>query len=219
MHCDKCNVEITCKTDVCPLCHSPVLQDKDLTNAYAPRRNKIGRRDIPFSKWYFSVAALIVVIVAILNLVFARSAYWTLLVAGILLYLYYCIRITALSYRHLNMKIFGQTVALTALGVLLETTINAKTYVFEVILPLVFLIAIITVTINILMNIDNARSFLVSYLLVAILGVIPLIVVFIKNELFWPSFSVAIISLITLIILTIVARKKIAEEFKRIFHR
>ncbi len=218
MRCEKCNVEVVCKTNVCPLCHSE-LKVEDFPAAYASQKKRRGRRQIPFSQWYLSIATISVVVVAIVSFALSLRSFWTLLTLGLSLYFYFCIITTVLSYKHLNMKIFGQTAALTVLGILLDNILSVRIYVFEIILPIIFLIAILTVTINIIVNINNARSYLVSFFLIVVLGVVPLVVVIHKGELLWPSLTVASISLAILCILVITARKKIAEELTRIFHR
>ncbi|NCA67515.1 MAG: hypothetical protein EOM87_05570 [Clostridia bacterium] len=219
MRCEKCNVEILCKAEVCPLCHLPVSGGVNLEAAFPARAPKRGLRQIPFTKLYALIAFSLIVFAIILNLIFARGSYYWIIVAGGLMYLYFCIRSTVLSYKHFNMKIFGQTAALTIMGIILESVFKVELYIFSIVLPLIYLIAIIVVFINIMSNINNARSYLVSFLLIAILGIIPFIAVLVEKITLWPSLIVAITSAITLILLSIIARKKLADEFTRIFHR
>lgn len=219
MRCDSCGVNINCKTDICPLCHKPLSGDNSFEEAFPKRCKRRALREIPFTKLYCIIAFTLTVIAAILNNIFASGNQYWIITAGALIYLYYCIRITFLSYRHFNMKIFGQTAALTGLGIVLHRFININLYIYEIVLPVIYIIAIVVVFINILMNINNARSYLVSFMLIAVLGVIPLLYALIKQIYFWPAILVSIASCLTLMLLVIIARKKIAEEFTRIFHR
>ncbi len=219
MRCDYCNVEIVCKTEICPLCRGKVSGGEILDEAFPTSPRRKGLREIPFTKLYAVISMALIVLAAILNIIFARGSYYWLIAAGGLAYLYYCIRITALSYRHFNMKIFGQTAALTALGIVLQSALGINLYICEIVLPLVYVIAIIVVFVNILVNINNARSFLVSFMFIALLGVVPVAATTVKKIIFWPSIAVAAVSAITLVLLLIIARKRLADEFSRILHR
>jgi len=219
MACERCGIKIVCKTDVCPLCHAQISGKENVALAFPKEKKRRPMRDIPFTKLYFFIALAILLITGILTITLPlNGAYW-IITAGALIYLYYCIRITVLSFRHFNMKIFGQTAALTALGIVLEGATGVNLHIFEAVLPIIYIIAILVVFINIMLNINNARIYLVSFMFIAILGIVPLIAYFFKRFIFWPSITVAIVSAITLILLLIIARKKLTEEFNRIFHR
>jgi hypothetical protein len=219
MRCEKCGIEIVCKTDICPLCHEKVQGGELLPEAFPNRQKRRPLREIPFTKLYIIIGFALILLSVIMKFALSLSNVYWIVTAGALIYLYYCIRITVLSFRHFNMKIFGQTAALTALGIVLESVIETDVHIFEVVLPIIYIIAIIVVFVNIMLNINNARSYLVSFMFIAILGIIPIIAFMFEHFVFWPSIVVASVSAVTLILLVILSREKLSEEFTRIFHR
>ena len=92
MRCKFCNVEVDCKTHICPLCHellTPENDKEDLSPAFPPKTARAERRrHTHFTATNIYLAASFVIFVASLavNLGLHQPTKWFLMVGAVLLY-------------------------------------------------------------------------------------------------------------------------------------
>lgn len=226
MYCDNCKVEVVCKTNQCPLCHKKLdttkeadQQIKTMERAFPKRPLNRPLATTPFNKIYLILSLNIGLISIISNAILTPKFYWSLLVIGALFYVYFFIRYTVLSYGHLHRKIFGQTIALIAIGVLIQQVFKSYLWIYEYVLPAIVFISITIIGIYITINIETARKYIFSMFLLAIIGLVPLfIVLFLGDYILWPSIIVALTCGSIILTIIIQARKLLWAEIKRIFH-
>ncbi|MDD4316434.1 MAG: DUF6320 domain-containing protein [Clostridia bacterium] len=226
MRCQKCNVEINCKTLECPLCHERLDTTEDAKKeiqrterAFPERSKNRPKATTPLNKLYLIISFNIMLISITTNIIVTPKVYWSLIVLGFLLYLYFFLRYTIMSYRHFNSKIFTQAVALIAVFILIQQVMGKNLWIYEYILPAIVFLSMVTIGAYILINIENARKYIFSLFLVAMLGLLPLlIVVFTRQHVVWPAIVVAATSGSIILTAIILAHKILWGEFKRIFH-
>jgi len=98
MKCLHCNVEVTCKTYECPLCHAPLAYSEadhkemqKLERAFPQRMKKRGPAVSPFSLISLILLANIFIISVTLNAVLTPKLYWSLIVVASVIYIYFFI--------------------------------------------------------------------------------------------------------------------------------
>lgn len=226
MRCEKCNVEIICKTNKCPLCQerldtsaAAIKEIRQKERAYPIRPLHRPLTTTPFNLLYLVISINIMIICIATNAILTPNIYWSVVVLGIIFYLYFFIRYTILSYSHFNSKIFSQAIALMAISLLVQQVYSEHLWIYEYIFPLIVFVSTITIGSFIIINIESAKRYIVSLFILAIIGLTPLmIVIFIDDDIIWPSVVVAITSGSIILTTIISARKILWQEVKRIFH-
>ena len=226
MYCEECKVEMSCKTNFCPLCHKNLdtseeakLQIKKLERAFPVRPYNRPMATTPFNKIYLILSLNVIVISIIANILFNPDYYWSLLVVALVLYVYFFVRYTVLSYGPLHRKIFGQAIALSAIFILIQRVFDSYLWIYEYVLPAIVFVSVSIIGIYIIVNINIARKYIFTLFILAIIGMVPLIIVLIiRNKIIWPSIVTALTCGSILFTIIILARKTLWAEIKRIFH-
>lgn len=227
MYCDNCKVKIACKTNVCPLCHKKLDTTEEARQQIKKMQRAFPKRPInrplvttPFNKIYLILAFNIGLISIIANAIITPTFYWSLLVIGLLFYLYFFIRYTILSYSHFHRKVFSQTIALIGIAILIQQVFQSYMWIYEYVLPAIVFISVTIIGIYILVHLATARKYIFSLFLLAIIGMCPLLIVlFLGNGATWPSIVVALTCGSIILTVIIQARKLLWAEIKRIFHQ
>ena len=119
MRCKFCNVEVDCKTHICPLCHellTPENDKEDLSPAFPPKTARAERRrHTHFTATNIYLAASFVIFVASLavNLGLHQPTKWFLMVGAVLLYGFLTMRNTVMSNNSAWIKAFWQIVMIS----------------------------------------------------------------------------------------------------------
>ncbi|MFW5779874.1 MAG: DUF6320 domain-containing protein [Bacillota bacterium] len=223
MRCEKCRVEVKCKTRVCPLCHKPIAasenQIKKTEREYPLRPCNRPLITSKFNKVYLIIALNIFIISVVANIIISPHIYWSLIVIGLIFYFYFFIRYTILRYSHFNSKVVGQAAFLYAISILIQQVYKTDLWIYEFVLPSIILISITAIGIYLLINIGTAKNYLFSLFILAVLGILPLFIVMFSDAFYiWPSILVAITSASVMLTTIIAGRKLLLAEFKRKFH-
>lgn len=218
MYCEKCGVKIDCAAKKCPLCHSPIEQDESAVRAFPEAKIKRIRFD-KFSLFYWITAGIIAAVLIAVNLVTNKEFLWSAVVLACLVYLYYSLRFSAIAQKKFNGIVFGQTLALSALFIVI-VIIGGSEYNLIAGLPLVYFLSEILLCVYIFKNKKEARKRFMSLAVMGILGAIPVCAAYIFDiSVKWPSIAASALSGGVAIITLVAARKYIAGELKRYFHR
>lgn len=226
MYCDNCKVEIACKTNECPLCHTKLDTTKEAQNEIKRLERAFPKRPLnrpmattPFNKIYLILALNIGLISIIANAILTPEFYWSLLIIGILFYIYFFIRYTILSYSHLHRKILGQTIALIGIAILIQQVFRDYIWIYEYVLPAIVFVSVTIIGIYLLINLETARKYVFSLFMLAIIGMIPMIIVLtLGHGITWPSIVVALTCGSIILTIIIQGRKLLWASIKRIFH-
>lgn len=165
------------------------------------------------------MAINILLISIVANIIITPDVYWSLIVAGLLLYFYFFIRYTILRYSHFNSKVVGQAAFLYAIFILIQQVLDMNLWIYEFALPAIILVSTIAIAIYLLVNIGTAKNYLFSLFILAVLGILPIFIVLFTDAYYiWPSIVAAITSASILLTTIIAGRKTLLAEFKRKFH-
>ncbi len=121
MRCKYCNVEITCDSKICPLCHEKLSLPKDvdlpydLPKAYPEKKKPPKRRErkkLSAIRLYLSIALTVFILSVPLNILTTPKIYWFAIVGVLVIYGFILVHNTILSNNGIGIKIFWQGVGI-----------------------------------------------------------------------------------------------------------
>lgn len=230
MRCKYCNVEIGCKTKVCPLCHEKLEDDlhdaENLPVAYPPKnQRKKERRRLSPSSLYLSIAASLFVLCIPINLLTTPEVYWFGIVGILSIYGFVLVRNTVLSNNSIGVKIFWQCVwaliVLLVVNFILSRQIPELTgaWVWDYGLPTILLSSTLVVGIYTAIAFRFWNDVIVDAMCVSAVGFLPIILYAFK-VVTRPEISItcACVSSVVIIFCGILGRKTLIAEFRKRFH-
>lgn len=230
MRCKYCNIEVGCKTKVCPLCHEKLVDENEensslsLAYPYKTLRKKEKRR-LSASSIYLSIAVSIFVLCIPINLLITPDIYWFAIVGIVGVYGFVLVRNTILSNNSIGIKVFWQCVwalcVLLVVNYILQKQIPSLTgaWVWDYGLPSILLASTLVVGIYTAIAFRFWNDVIVDAICIACLGYIP-IILYAFNVVEKPAISItcACVSSVIIIFCGILGRKSLIAEFKKRFH-
>lgn len=225
--CPNCKVEIGCRTEVCPLCHTNLIdagikQSDIKRKEFAfPKRGKLpfllGKH---FDLVYFAVFSLIVVASILIELfTMDKKVNVSWIVIASMLYVYLFLRLVIQSSSYFTKKVLGQAFLLTGLACSTLGVISRPLILVEYVLPTIYLIAIVLIVVYVIIHRNAPRKHLLNLLSISLLAVIPMIAVYATGSTSTIyALVVAIIGGVIVLVSAIVFWKTIINELKRAFH-
>lgn len=216
MRCEKCNVEIGCKADVCPLCHTPVKSDGEVAFP-TPATKRIIIEKLKFA--YIIVAIIVNIITVTLNFVLDRNTLWCFPVLISFIYVYYFISVTVVAKRGLHKRILGQTLMLTVVFAVIKLAIGGNHWIFITWLPAVYIISDIIMLIFVFKKKQESSKYIATLLLLCLFGAIPCISAYaFKLSVKIPSIVATSFSALIFVVTLCTHFKMIKQELKKVFH-
>ena len=238
MRCKYCNIEIGCKSKICPLCHEkihldasvdlPVEETQELPVAYPPKK----REKVPVKKKllspgsiYLSIALTVFILCVAINLRLTPTIYWFAFVGAVLVYGLILTKHTILSNNSIGIKIFWQAVAIFAILIALNYLVKDQishyinNWIWDLGLPVILTVSTIVVGIYTAIAFHKWHSVIIDALAVSALGFVPMIL-FGCGVVVNPVMSIicACLSSAGIIFCGILGRKTLISEFKKKFH-
>lgn len=227
LKCEKCGVEILCKTDVCPLCHERLdtsEENKTLIarseRAFPSADPKRGHLKSRFSVIYAIASFIVLLVLVPLNLLFGDQP-WILIAAAFLLYFYFLIRSTLLNSKAFHSRILGQAVSLTAISLLVDVIFDNTLWVYEYVVPVICFACLIILCVYVLLNLNNATRYMLTITVTAVIGLIPIPVLLIFRDahpVLWPSIVTATFSVALIVVSLAIAGKRMLADLRRLLH-
>ncbi|MDE7079919.1 MAG: hypothetical protein K2O95_07385 [Clostridia bacterium] len=238
MRCNYCNIEIGCKSKICPLCHEkirldtsvdlPLEEHEELPAAYPSKK----REKVPVKKKllspgsiYLSIALTVFMICVAINLRLTPTIYWFAFVGAVLVYGLILTKHTILSNNSIGIKIFWQAVAIFAILIALNYLVKDQishyihNWVWDLGLPVILIVSTLVVGIYTAIAFHKWHSVIIDALAVSALGFIP-VILFGCGVVVNPVMSIicACLSSVGIIFCGILGRKTLISEFKKKFH-
>ncbi|MDR0751231.1 MAG: DUF6320 domain-containing protein [Christensenellaceae bacterium] len=227
MICPKCGIEIGCRAVKCPLCHAQ-LSDIENSNVellrlpryFSPLNKAPAFATALFDRIYLAIAASIAITMFITFIVLKSFRFFWVTLAG-LVYLYFLIRYTIRGTNHLTQKVVFQTLLLTAISFTLPPAFTSPLFIYEYILPAIYLASIILLGIFTLSHWKMMSRHLINLVFVAFLGIFPFIINILSDSKA-PNLIFSIVTgtlAVSIILISLISSsKKIVSQLKRIFH-
>jgi len=219
-YCKKCNLSVNSPVARCPLCYA-TLTAKD-TNpeplAY-PALHQAARYNIILRILLFLSLSVSIVCFTI-NVLTFKKLWWSLVVTANIVYLWITIGTALRKHSKIGFNIMIQGISLGVLVLLMDRLFDTHVnWAFNYALPFLFFSATLAITIIVIVKRMAIRDFILYFILTALLGFIPLLLMlFGLVTVLWPSLAAALYSALALVSLFIFADNATKIELKKRFH-
>ncbi len=229
MRCKFCNVEVDCKTHICPLCHeliAPEEQDENLTPAFPPKTQKAERKKhthFTLSNIYLAASMIVFIVCLAVNLGLKQPTHWFLMVGAVLLYGFLTMRNTVMSNNSAWIKAFWQIVMIVLIlwlaQVVFDDVMEDTYWLLDLALPIVIMLSVLTLGVISCAVVRRNKALLYDTLFLSLIGFVPIILFafgLVRKVLasaICAGFCAAVI-----VCVIIFARKEILEEMERRLH-
>ena len=222
--CNNCNVKFNTKRSSCPFCHR-VLTEIEEQKSYQeyPEHVPLKPKNYLLLKIFIFASILIIAASVIVNLLFLdyfENKYWFTIVIGGLFFLWILIAVTIISKNNIIMKLIlqGITIGVVLYTVEINTTLR-DWWSFIYVIPAIITILEFITTVLIISIPKKAQSFILYLICVSILGVLPFILVVLKElKPMWPSLVCMIYSGVTLFGIFFFGSKALKDELNKKMH-
>ena len=226
MKCPHCQIEIACKTTLCPLCHVPFSnaegdldQAQKLPRAYPQKGRAPLFSTTMFDKVYLGIAAYLAVFALVIEYIVTTNLMWSFIVIAALLYIYISIRFTIQNFGYFSQKVVVQTIMLSAIAILGRNLFPRPLLVYEYVLPLLYMLSMIIISIFVVIKHKHPQKYLLNLLSIALLGMMPLVILgFTGSNFKLLSILTACLGGIIIAATLIFSSKRIKQELIRLFH-
>ncbi len=218
MYCKYCKVNVEGKSDVCPLCHSP-LENDQTSLAFCVPKTKVNAKTIA-SRTLLLVFFALSIVSIVANLLVLPEVKWSGVIVSLLLFIFVFIRFDVFNRTNFRMSVFIELVMLTFIfNVVKLLFLDVDHVVFSYILPVAYFLALGIFLIYIICTKRFAPKNLITTILLGFMCIIPLITALVYHLYLVPSYVVASIGLINIIISLVVGKKHLTNEFRKFFHK
>ncbi len=233
MRCKYCNIQVTCESKICPLCHEKLHIPENLDMPYeAPKaypdkqktsiRNK---RKFSITKLYISIALTLFILSIPINLLTTPHLYWFAIVGILAIYGFILIANTILSNNGIGIKIFWQGVGILAVLLAVNYLIDKQapqysaSWVWDYGLPAILIIASITTGIYTAIALKYWSGVVIDTLIISALGYLP-IILYACKVIVHPVLAIVstCVSTVIIIFCCLLGRKTLISELKKKFH-
>lgn len=220
MYCRECKVKIRGNTPICPLCHENLSPHE--TEEIFPIANKpIKNGKNLFTKIYLFISLNLFIIFIFVNHFWIKNNMYILLAAAVLFYIYVLVRKTIMTGRNVGKKVLMQSIVIALLCLIIQWTFKTEEWCVTFAFPLINVIASIVLGVFTLVSVNSRREHLLYFLAIAVFGLLPLIIYYIKREdieYVWPIIVSTMTSVAAITSLIIFAFKDLLIEIKKKFH-
>lgn len=217
-YCSKCQIEIRGHLTFCPLCQNE-LQDKNekVENLY-PKVEPRSKSHMLLK--IFGFIALVISILAIfLNLILPSTTLWSILVVGILGFVWLSLAVAIKKHRHIMKYLWYQIMILSLLSIFVDYMTGKNGWSMSIVIPCLLITAMIVMSILPKILHMQVGDYLIYLLLDALIGIIPFIFIMTGDAISHiPSIICILVSLISVIGIVIFEGKTMMGELKRRLH-
>lgn len=226
MKCPHCNVEIACRTKVCPLCHVPFNNVEGKLDAAQklPRAfPQKGRAPLfsttVFDKVYFGITLCLAIMALSVEYIITNRIGGSSLVIAALVYVYLSIRFTIQNYGYFSQKVMAQTIMLTFVAIIGRGVLPKPVLIYEYLLPILYMVSMLIICVYIVIKHKYPQKYLLNLISIALLGMLPMLVLIFTDSSYklLAILAAALGGLIIALTLAL-SSKKIKQELIRLFH-
>ena len=153
------------------------------------------------------------------NLLTNHEYWWSLIVIANILYMWIALSSALKKNMRIGLNIIIQVLSLSGLIILIGSLLDFSGIVFNYVLPGVFMGAMISISIIVIVRRIDIQGFLLYFMLIALLGFIPIsLMAFKLVTILWPSLVTALYAGLSLISLFVFADNATKMELKKRLH-
>ena len=228
MRCKFCNVEVDCKTHICPLCHEKITPEEgeNLSPAFPPKTERSQRKrhtHFTVTNIYLAASTIMFIVALAVNLGLHQPTKWFWMVGAVLIYGFLTMRNTVMSNNSAWIKAFWQIVMISLIlwlaQVVFDDVMEDTYWLLDLALPLIIMISVLTLGIISCAVVRKNKALLYDTLFLSLIGFVPMIlfafglVQKVLVSAICAGFCAAVIACVI-----IFARKELVEEMERSLH-
>lgn len=222
--CNNCNVKFNTNRSSCPFCHR-ILVDTEEKKSYQEYPEYIPEKPKNYLiyKIFIFISILVSIASVVVNLLFLEyfdNKYWFAIVLGGLFFLWILVAVTIISKNNIILKLIlqGITIGIVLYTIEINTSLRDWWSVIYVIPSIITLIEVATSVLMICIP-KKAQSFMLYLLILSIIGIVPFIVVLLKElRPLWLSLVCMIVSAVTLFGIFFFGTKELKDELNKKMH-
>ena len=229
-HCRECNIDIDTSRITCPFCKDILGEDdnqKTKMENYENFKEKI-RPSHLVRKIFMFISLIAIFVCVIVNFLTFEKSYWSLIVVGAIIYLWVLIGFTILSRHNIALKLLLQAIAIALILMFIQMETPEIHWLMPYAVPFLMVATAFAITLLIFIKIMRYKDYMLYLIMVALLGIIPIILVsaeatrylFIVNEkvIMWPSIVCCSYAGFTILGLFFFGNRATKTEFVKRFH-
>lgn len=219
-YCSKCEVSVNSPVERCPLCYGALERASDAPElqTYPNLAEKAARYNLVLRILLFLSLTAAGVCVTV-NLLVDRRLSWSLIVAVNIAYMWAAIGGAVKKRARIGQNILIQVLSLSALMTGIDFFAGHNNWALNYVLPFLFISAMLSITIIIIVKRMAIGEFILYFLLTALLGFIPIIMLAVGQvTVLWPAVTSAGYSALSLVSIFIFADNATKIELKKRFH-
>ncbi|MCI8326727.1 MAG: zinc ribbon domain-containing protein [Lachnospiraceae bacterium] len=217
--CRNCKIEVLDHTAVCPLCRCVLEQSEKEPLERYPNVRIREKKIALIVRIYMFVAIAIEILLIFINRKQANGVWWSLIVAGVFVYIYLILRIGIQDDRGYRSKMILLTVFAMALLYLIDRVAGYQGWSLNYVLPSGVILLNLAIMVLMIVNWRNWPSYLLFQLFCILCSLFP-IFLWKRGYITKPFLSeIALaISLMFFLGTVIIGGRKAKEELERRFH-
>lgn len=143
-YCRKCNVNVKCKNELCPLCQSKTELINESEELSFPKINNEKSNKFVYKLVAF-ISAFIIAIVVIINFIFKNTGYWSAYVIAGIGSLWAVVLVAVKKRRNILKSIFFATIIIVGLSALWDLATGMHKWSTDFVLPIMITISTIAI--------------------------------------------------------------------------
>ena len=218
--CEPCKIYVDSPITRCPLCYMQLTSHDDNPEpASYPDLKSIAVRYNLMLRILLFLSLTAGIVCLTVNLLTTHQYWWSLIVIANIIYMWIALGTALKKNLRIGLNIIIQVISLSALVVLIGSMLDFSGIVFNYILPTVFMSAMLSISIIVIVRRIDIQSFVLYFVLVALLGFIPIsLMAFDLVTILWPSLVSALYAGLSLCSLFIFADNATKMELKKRLH-
>lgn len=216
-HCNACNVNVDSPVSRCPLCYTTLSSIDNIPepNAYPDLSLQVEAYNLLLRILIFASITLIVSSITI-NILTPWKFPWSLILTASIVYIWVAIGTTIRRRHKKGFNLMIQVINLSVLLLVLALIFDFKFLLFNIIYPALFISATISFNVIAIVRREEIKDFILYYLIVALFGFIPVILIPFKLVVIkWPAIVCAVYSVLSIISVFIFATRTTKNELKK----
>ncbi|HOB63856.1 MAG TPA: DUF6320 domain-containing protein [Clostridia bacterium] len=190
-----------------------------LPRAYPARKRASLFSTTLFDKIYLGIAVYLSAIALGTEYIVTENLKLSFFIMAALAYIYISIRFTIQNFGYFSQKVVMQTIMLTIVAIIGRKLLPRPLFIYEYVLPSLYILAMLTVSVFIVINHRHPQKYLLNLLSIALLGMLPFVVLLFTDSSFkLLSILTASLGGLIVIVTLIFSHKKIKQELIRLFH-
>lgn len=146
-YCTKCKVNIGGKSEVCPLCQSPLDIDNNSDDIFPDIKPVLKKKRFVALKILLLISAIIVISSSTVNAILASTGYWALYVVSGVACAWFISTIILLQRKNVLKTIFSQAVVIIVLTLIWDWATGMHGWAVDFVIPITVFLATISIAV------------------------------------------------------------------------